>query len=145
MPQEEINTLLDLWAASLVEFDSALPFANYKDLYSTIDVTELGNVKWESFTMSYQGDLPETNVPSWMTDKHQVWYRDPHTVFRNMLANPDFDGEINITPFQEMDQKGARRYCDFMSGDWAWKQAVCCFLILYGVYSFDGNNFIYRI
>jgi hypothetical protein len=57
-----------------------------------------------------------------MTD--EVWFRDPRSLVRNLLSNPGFDKEFDYAPFQEYDHKGNHQFQDFMSGDWAWKQAV---------------------
>ena len=59
-----------------------------------------------------------------MEAKHAIWFRDPHLLIRNILANADFNGEIDISPFQEYDANDNHRYQIFMSGNWAWKQAV---------------------
>jgi hypothetical protein len=59
-----------------------------------------------------------------MEAKYEVWFRDPLLVVRNMLANPDFDGEIDYAPFKEFNDDGKRGFQDFISGDWAWRQAV---------------------
>ncbi|KIJ57722.1 hypothetical protein HYDPIDRAFT_171577, partial [Hydnomerulius pinastri MD-312] len=58
MSAGDINFLLELWAASLVKHDENPPFADADDLYDTIDSTELGDVKWESFTVQYTGEKP---------------------------------------------------------------------------------------
>ncbi|OBZ65943.1 hypothetical protein A0H81_14158 [Grifola frondosa] len=93
-----INALLNLWAASVLKYGDQAPFANVEDLYRTIDSTILGDVKWESFKMKYSGDLPDGDVPSWMKQTHEVWFRDPHVVVQQMLANPDFNGEMDYAP-----------------------------------------------
>ena len=41
-----------------------------------------------------------------------------------MLANPTFAEDFDYTPMCIFDINGSRRYEHFMSGDWAWKQAV---------------------
>jgi hypothetical protein len=41
-----------------------------------------------------------------------------------MLANPTFVEDFDYTPMRMFDINGSRRYEHFMSGDWAWKQAV---------------------
>lgn len=124
MPQDQIDTLLDLWAASLLPHGGKPPFSSRKDLYDTIDATELGDVKWESFQMSFDGKIPEDNPPEWMSSTFDVWYRDPRAIFWNMLDNPDFKSEFDCAPFVELDGNGKRRWQDFMSGEWAWKQAA---------------------
>jgi Plavaka transposase len=121
----KINNLLDLWAASLLKLGGEPLFTSHRDLYKTIDEAKSGDVPWKSFNLKYQGPIPDNSVPpSWMTDQFEVWYRDPHEVVKNMLANTDFVGEMDTTPFREYDGNGERRYHDFMSGDWAWQQAV---------------------
>lgn len=58
-----------------------------------------------------------------MTTEYELWYRDPRKVIHNILANPDLVDGIDYVPYREF-QDGKRRYCDFMSGDWAWEQCV---------------------
>lgn len=120
----DIDFLFSLWAASLAAHDDNPPFASHNDLYDTIDATLLGDVPWESFSARYNGAKPDGEIPSWMTADFDVWFRDPHTVVKNLLSNPDFDNEFDYTPFQERDTEGNHRFQDFMSGNWAWKQAV---------------------
>ncbi|KAG2132524.1 uncharacterized protein EDB93DRAFT_1309634 [Suillus bovinus] len=124
MSAGDINKILYLWGITLAVHRDNPPFADYKDLYNTIDATPLGDVTWESFSLKYNGDKPAGECPLWMEQSHEVWFRDPHTVVKNMLANPDFKGGIDYTPYREFQEKDEqRRYKDFMSGDWAWQQA----------------------
>lgn len=64
-----------------------------------------------------------------MSDKQEVWFRDPREVVRNMLANPNFNGEFDYSPVREYDAKGNRVLKNFMSGNWVWKQAVSDFVL----------------
>ncbi|KZT06391.1 uncharacterized protein LAESUDRAFT_737090 [Laetiporus sulphureus 93-53] len=121
MSAGNINTLLNLWGASLVKHGDYAPFTNTEDLYHTIDSTSLGDVKWESFSMSYQGELPNGDVPTWMTTESDVWFRNPLAVADHILGNVDFDGQMDYAPFRKF-HHGERRLKDFMSGEWAWKQ-----------------------
>ncbi|KAG1801992.1 uncharacterized protein BJ212DRAFT_1450008 [Suillus subaureus] len=106
------------------------PFADHKDLHNVIDVTQLGDVPLQSFSVQYTGEHPEI-VPPWMDDEFEVWYRDPHVMAHNILANPTFKDKINYMPFHEYNAADdTRRWKDFMSGDWAWQQAVCFQLLL---------------
>ncbi|KAF8502848.1 hypothetical protein F5888DRAFT_1607397 [Russula emetica] len=118
-----IDDLLSWWAATLVEHGARPPFKSHGNLYSTIDATPLGDCPWQSFTLEYNGDRPENNVPSWMTSKYDVWFRSPCKLLENMVSNPDFDGEFDVTPLQEHDMAGNHRFQNFMSGNWSWKQA----------------------
>ena len=122
-----IDVLLDLWHSSFIQHgiaDGGAPFLNHSELYNTIDSTPLGDVPWQSFSLSYDGPLPEDNIPVWMTDKFEVWFQDPHLIVANILANPDFASEFDFIPFQKFDAKGNQIWQDFMSGSWAWTQAV---------------------
>ena len=124
MSASDINTLLDMWAASLIEAGKRPLFSDYKQMYQTIDNTELGDVKWQSFAVKYTGDQGPDPAP-WMNDHYDVWFRDPHEVVCNMLANPEFADDMDYRPFREYDAKtSTRHWQDFMLGDWAWRQAV---------------------
>ena len=60
-----------------------------------------------------------------MHDNYDVWFRDPCKVVHNMLANPDFVDEMDYQPSHEYNMKTSTwQWQDFMSGDWAWWQAV---------------------
>lgn len=87
-------------------------------------MTNVGGVCWQKLELSYDGEKPEEDIPRWMTDVHEVWYRDPKLVVEMMLENPDFDGVMDYAPLQELDGKGQIRLKNMMSGSWAWDQAV---------------------
>ncbi|KAG1788518.1 hypothetical protein EV424DRAFT_1476518 [Suillus variegatus] len=123
MSAAQINTLLDLWAATLIQHNDSPLFTGHRDLYETIDSTPLGDVTWETFTMSYNGVKPAEDIPPWMTAKYNVWFRDPHLLVHHMLSNPDFDAEIEYVLYQDYTNNDQRCYKNFFSGDWAWKQA----------------------
>jgi hypothetical protein len=123
MSASNINTLLDLWAATLLKHGDTPPFANCADLYNTIDSTPVGDVPWQSFSLIYDGELPDDHIPQWMTSEYDVWFRDPHTVVKNMIGNPDYKHHFDVAPVRVFDDNGNRTYRDFMSGDWAWEEA----------------------
>ncbi|KAG1747268.1 uncharacterized protein EDB91DRAFT_1235985 [Suillus paluster] len=113
MSAGDINVLLDLWAATLLKHNDKPPFADCRDLHKTIDST-LGPV---------HGEKPEHNVPLWMGQSHDIWYRDPHEVIWNMLANPDYATEMDYQPYHEFSTDSNEcQWQDFMSSDWAWNQ-----------------------
>lgn len=128
MPKTQINDLLDMWTASMLFAhndltESAAPFSDANGMLAAIDAIEVGDTPWQSFVCERQADLPD-DAPQWMTNGYEVWYRDVDRTVQNMLANPDFAGEFDFTPYHEYNAKGERRYCDFFSADWAWDQAV---------------------
>lgn len=124
MSAGNIDELLDIWAADSAASGTEPPFQNHTDLYETIDATPIGGVPWQHFEMSFNGSRPEANVPPWMEQTYEVYFRDPHQLLRDMLADPTFAKDFDYTPKQQFDCHGTRYYENFMSGDWAWIQAV---------------------
>lgn len=119
-----IDQLLSIWSATLVPHNDAAPILDHRELHSTIDAIKLGHVPWQSYTARYNGLHPtDAPTPEWMTADHQVWYRDPRKVIHKIFANPDLAGGIDYVPYREFENE-KRRYHNFMSGDWAWKQSV---------------------
>ncbi|KLO08398.1 hypothetical protein SCHPADRAFT_916959 [Schizopora paradoxa] len=126
MPKTHINELLELWAASMVQAHTDLtenhaPFSNSQDLLATIDAIQVGDVPWQSFVCERVSDDP--NAPEWTRQEYEVWFRDVDKVSDVMIANTDFNNEVDPRPYREYNRQGRRRYSNFMSGDWAWDQA----------------------
>ncbi|KII96186.1 hypothetical protein PLICRDRAFT_87439 [Plicaturopsis crispa FD-325 SS-3] len=122
MPRSQINTLSEILAQMYP--DSPPPFADHNELYEIIDSIEQGDTIWSSFSISYTGPRPLQDVPPWMVAEYDVWYRNPRTVIRNQLANPNAGAEgFDTAPFREFDSNNKRRYQNFMSGNWAYRQA----------------------
>ncbi|KAG6824485.1 hypothetical protein H0H92_006722, partial [Tricholoma furcatifolium] len=93
-----------------------------KHIYSLIDQIEQGDVPWDSFTIQYNGNLPENSpAPPWMTEEHEVWFQNPLHVLEGQLGNCDFADEMDVAP-KRVFREGVRRYRDLMSGNWAWQQ-----------------------
>ena len=102
------------------------------NMHEKIDAMTVGEAPWEHFILKYSGPLPkgvsEANIPTWMTNENDVWFHNPVTLLENLLANPDFEDEFDFTPYQECTEDGSHCYCDFMSGNWSWRQVVCLFI-----------------
>lgn len=125
MSAPQIDILLDLWAAGVLKHGDNPPFANHRHLYQTIDSTSVGDIKWDNFSVRYTGPVPSTNPPPWMQQEYKVWFRNPRHVVHRILGNPSFAGDLDFRPFREYRTDGdTRQFQDFMSGDWAWEQAV---------------------
>ncbi|KAJ6602345.1 hypothetical protein B0H10DRAFT_2167292 [Mycena sp. CBHHK59/15] len=114
-----IDELMQNWAARPGAPDP--PFADHEDLYNTIDATKVGHVPWESFTVRYNRPISPDDVTPWKTQEYVVHFRDPCKVLQQ-LANLDFNSQMDFTPKQVF-VDGKREYEDFMSGNWAWRQA----------------------
>ncbi|KAJ6620106.1 hypothetical protein B0H10DRAFT_2362631 [Mycena sp. CBHHK59/15] len=108
-----INELMQNWAARPGTPDP--PFTDQEDLYNTIDATE-------SFTVCYNRSISPDDVTPWKTQEYVVHFRDPRKVLQQQLANPDFNSQMDFAPKQVF-VDGKREYEDFMSGNWAWRQA----------------------
>jgi len=82
--------------------------------------------------MKYGADAdPASDLTLWMDATYTTWFRDPHTIIRNMLGNPDFKNEMDYAPYREWKGQGesaTRQWRNVMSGDWAWDQAVSSML-----------------
>lgn len=127
MSAGHIDKLLKIWGQHAESTGDEAPFQNHNDLYETIDSTPVGDVPWQSFNLKYSGPRPNLEGeedPAWMDDTQEVWFRDPRELVRNLLSNTDFNGEFDYMPLQEYDHEGNHRYQNFMSGNWAWRQAV---------------------
>lgn len=116
---------MDAFAAFGYPFGASPPFADAKDLYNVIDSIPLGDAPWHSFSAKYTGTMPEIDVPAWMNATYDVWCRNPLDVVRNLLSNPDFKDEFDYAPYREYDTNHSRQYHNLMSGNWAWRHAVC--------------------
>jgi hypothetical protein len=131
MPGTEIDELMQIWANTLPAGQDP-PFADHNDLYNTIDATILGDAPWQSFSVTYSGELPENgNIPPWMLAEYDVWFRDPKVVLQNQLGNPDFKDEFDYAPFQKFDDNGEREWKDFMSANWGYQQVVHTFCVIF--------------
>ncbi|KAI6008589.1 hypothetical protein EDC04DRAFT_2871475 [Pisolithus marmoratus] len=147
MPANQINTLLEIWAVSILELGSSPPFTNHMDLYHVIDSMSVGEVKWEIFKITHkckqdgqegqdnvielvqghedgQDDQEKPEAP-WMSDVYDVWYRDLQQVVHNLLRCTDLKDEMDFVPYWEFDAAiDERCWEDFMLGDWAWDEAI---------------------
>lgn len=126
MPREQINDLMQCWARTLAPGHDP-PFASVDDLLETIDSIQLGHVPWKSFVVSYQPKEGEdADGAPWKLKTYDVWYRDPREVLKNQLSSRDFENEMDFAAKKVVDSKTkARRFQDYMSGEWAWEQSVC--------------------
>lgn len=65
------------------------------------------------------------DVPAlWMLAKYDVWCQDVKTVMENMLANSDFNSEIDYAAKQVFEDDSQCQFKDLMSGNWAFQQSV---------------------
>ena len=96
-------------------------------MYATIDETELGHITWHSFTISFnagEDDNPLVDTP-WKRKSYDVWFHDPKDLLKVQLGNHDFRNEMNFAPKEVRNKETkAQIYGNFMSGAWAWRQAV---------------------
>ncbi|KAF8809162.1 hypothetical protein BYT27DRAFT_7255031 [Phlegmacium glaucopus] len=121
MSAGKVDKLINILGAL---YDDTPPVSGHKELYSIIDSIKQGDIPWDSFSVSYDGERPAEGRPQppWMDQKYEVWFRDPLKVMENQIGNPDFKDHIDYAP-KRIFRKDKRRYRDLMSGNWAWEQA----------------------
>ncbi|KAJ3990642.1 hypothetical protein F5050DRAFT_1555875, partial [Lentinula boryana] len=131
MSRGNTDELLDIWRLYQMQLvqktqtedqTSQAPFIDHTDMFQTIDEIQAGSAPWKCFQTVVDDDLP-ANAPEWQKTSYQVWYRDPDTVITNILSNPEFANDFDVAPYIHTDKAGKRRWCDFMSGNFAWRHA----------------------
>ena len=124
MAGTHINKLMDIFSAFLRKHDDRPSFARAAEMYAIIDSIRVGEVKWDSFGIQYTGEKPEVPAP-WMDEVYNVWMRDPESCIGQIIGNPDFASLMDYMPYREyVTETNMRRWQDFMSGNWAWQEAV---------------------
>ncbi|KDQ05653.1 hypothetical protein BOTBODRAFT_122415, partial [Botryobasidium botryosum FD-172 SS1] len=129
MSKGEINKLMMYWAADTLKYNADSPFASTKALYKAIDGIPYGDAPWQSFSVTYNGPLPDNieNRLAWMQREHVVWFRNPAHVALNSLDDPAIDGEIDYAAYQSFDRNRGQTFSNFMSGNFAWRHWVSIF------------------
>jgi hypothetical protein len=134
MAGTKISDLMDIWAAYQqiygVDPDIGPPFSSTKDLYNTIDSTEVGDVAWQAFSVEFNGETSGDGIPPWKRKSYEVWFRDPLKIVEAQIANKDYAREMDHALKRMFSSARKRQYSDFMSGNWAWEQAVRYFSVL---------------
>ncbi len=127
MSQGDINALLDLWSLDMHRHGDDAPFSNHQALYQAIDEIRMGSAPWKCFETVVPEDLGR-DAPEWQRRSYQIWFRDPDVVISNILADRDFEKEFDPAPYVDLDADGQRRWSDFMSGNYAWRHAICQYI-----------------
>ena len=73
MPMGQIDDLLEIIVAMNAMTGEEGSFKTHKDLYNTIDVTNLGDTPWYHFNLNYQGKTNASSLP-WQTEDFLVWF-----------------------------------------------------------------------
>lgn len=120
---------LDLWLATKLEALKSntcepVPWKDAANMHKTIDAIQEGGAPFETVQFRYSGPMP-SSPPSWMTAVYDLNVRNSRTLLHDQLANKEFDGSFNTTPYRQFMPNGERVWSDLHSGDWAWQQAVC--------------------
>ena len=76
MPVGKIDDLLEIIAVMNVMTSGEGSFKMYKDLYSTINVTNLDDASWEHFNLNYQGEQSADPL-SWQIEDFTAWFQNP--------------------------------------------------------------------
>lgn len=129
MSRGDVDQLLRIWAARELENGgSNPPFSSIDELLAVVDSVEYGEAPWHAFTVRYSGDINE-HTADWKKHDYIIYTRDSRTVLQNMLSSADFKDSFDYQPFEEFTAPGQRRWCNLMSGTWAWQQAVYSYVV----------------
>jgi len=101
-----------------------VPWKSAKELYATIDSIQAGSAPWTTHTFQYNGPKPAGAVPTWMTETYELSVRNVLHVVEGQLAEEEFDGRCDYTPYKEFDSQGNRVWSNLLSGEWAYREAV---------------------
>ncbi|KAJ7771418.1 hypothetical protein DFH07DRAFT_866418 [Mycena maculata] len=121
--ERNINTALNIWAASLCKSDQLAQFKNAKDLYATIEPIQHGDAPWKTYTISYTGPLPPGTSPRWMAQAYELCTRDVRQLLHHQLGTSDFKDSIDYVPYHQFNHSGHQIWSNLMLADWVWKQA----------------------
>ena len=119
-----ISTALDLWAAAAIESGGTMPWNSPAEMYETIDAINDGNAPWRTYAVRYSGPLPAGQPPRWMTQDYHFCTQDLREVLHNQLSTTSLKDHVDYVPYRQFNHAGKRVWSNFMSGDWAWRQAV---------------------
>ncbi|KAL4069122.1 hypothetical protein J3A83DRAFT_4359153 [Scleroderma citrinum] len=114
MLQSHVNSLMQLWMASMLHHKDQSPFTNHSDLHQVTDAIPHGDIPWKSIQVKYSA------TSYWIMKCYNAWYYDPNTVISNLLGNPDFHEHFDYTPCHEFEPTGQCQWENFMSCNWAW-------------------------
>ncbi|KAH9918159.1 uncharacterized protein B0H18DRAFT_1086893 [Fomitopsis serialis] len=92
------------------------------ELQRTLDAIPFGDIPWFSFKIRWSGPITPTS-PAWKRQTYVVHTRDPLAAFENTLRNAEYKNKFDVCAYKEFTPGGKQRWCDFMSGLWAWKES----------------------
>ena len=129
---------MDIWVAYQQIYNvNAIygpPFSSTQDLYNMIDSTEVGDMAWQAFSVKFNNegsDKPGIPLASWKRHSYEVWFWDPLKIMEAQIANRNYACEVDYAPKHIFSNARKGQYGDFMSGNWAWEQAICYLSILH--------------
>jgi hypothetical protein len=117
LPLTHVNSLMELWAASLFEHGAEAPFSSAQEMLQLIDAIQADVVPWNSFETTM--DISE-DAPSFEKDVYTTYMRDPHALIKEMLGQTQFDGHLDDCAYLEYNKDGKRVYQEYMSANHAW-------------------------
>jgi hypothetical protein len=101
----------------------------YSGVRGSEERTKNCDTPWKKYTMSYNGEHPLHNCPSWMNRTYEVYYCDPHQLAHEIMGNSNFDGEFDYAAYQEFGTTGKWRFGDFMLANFAWRISVSYLMV----------------
>ncbi|KAI0032371.1 hypothetical protein K488DRAFT_78514 [Vararia minispora EC-137] len=106
MSSHDVDYLMEIWKSTLRKHGERSPFADIKDLHSTIDSITQGDVPWECLAFEPLPDLP-LDAPDYERETYRLWYRNPDACISHfLLDNPELVDHFDTTPYIFLDASG---------------------------------------
>ena len=111
-------------------------FHDADHMVRSIDAIPYGEANWRSIAFKYTGPVDE-HSPAWKRAKYPLHFRNSLEAVERMVESADFADKFDYVPYQEYvsgAQGKSRRFCDLMSGQWAYNKAVRAPLFLVSIH-----------
>lgn len=103
-----------------IQHTDSVSFGSKDELYRRVDELPSG-VGWHCREVVQEGDLKDVNGRP-LTEKLELWYRDPVDCVKELMGNPVFKDHLAYAPTRVyQDRRGQVRQIDEMwTGNWWW-------------------------
>ncbi|KAI0755864.1 hypothetical protein BC629DRAFT_1584640 [Irpex lacteus] len=105
---------------AVIQHTDSVSFGSKDELYRRVDELPSG-VGWHCREVVQEGDLKDVNGRP-LTEKLELWYRDPVDCVKELMGNPVFKDHLAYAPTRVyQDRRGQVRQIDEMwTGNWWW-------------------------
>jgi hypothetical protein len=83
-----------------------VPWKSAEELYTTIDLIQVGDAPWFTHEFQYNGPKPTSTIPQWMQETYELSTCDVLCIVELQLANTEFHGNFDYSPYKEYGPNG---------------------------------------